>query len=235
MSFTVSSVTFKSLVYFEFSLIYDGKKIIWSLYLQLYSLPLAVYWRARLLPHCSALPPSLWIDWQRERGFPLGSLSRPTDLCVWLWTMQHCLDYCSFLAQFEIRVHDASCFGFLSQDSGYFCLLIQILELFLLVPRKMPLVFWRGFRLLLLNWSLLLSPRNPTGPVISEEVLLKGSFEDGILCEAFPHSHFKFFSHRYHDLYFFDFYSLILSSGYELFEGKKPFFNSSQNPHFLLN
>ena len=59
--------------------------------------------------------------------------------------------------------------------------------------------------------------------------------EDGILCEAFPHSHFKFFSHRYHDLYFFDFYSLILSSGYELFEGKKPFFNSSQNPHFLLN
>lgn len=89
---------------------------------------------ALVLPHCG-LTDSVSV------GFLLGSLSCPTDLCVWLRTMPHCLDYCSFLAQFEIRCMTPPALVSFLKIQGIFVFDTNF-RIFCSSSMKMPLVFW---------------------------------------------------------------------------------------------
>lgn len=156
-------------------------------------------------------------------------LSPAPLICVSGYRPYHtCLDY-SFLAVWNQGAWHLLWF-FLKIQAIFFE--IQFWEFFVLVPWKMPLVSWPGFRLLLLNLKLVPQPRDPTGPVISEEVLLKGAWGTASSARPFPIL-IKLFSHGY-DLYS-DFTHDSHHQDMSSLKVKNHFLNSSPKSPFLLN
>ena len=71
-------------------------------------------------------------------------------------SLSYCLDNSSFIRHSEVRQVDSSSSILLSQDyigySRIFCISIQTVKLFVLVPWKIPLVAWYGLHWM--NWLI---------------------------------------------------------------------------------
>ena len=140
-SFIVSGLTFRSLIHFEFIFVYGVREcsnfILFHVAVQFSQHHLLK--RLSFL-HCISLPPSFVIDqltigvWVYLLFFYLVPL---IYISVFV-TVPYCLDDCSFVVQSEVRESDSSSSVFfpsrLLQLFGVFCVSIQVLRFFVLVP-----------------------------------------------------------------------------------------------------
>ena len=119
-SFIVSGLTFRYLIHFEFILYIVLESVLISFfYMQLSSFPSTTYQRdclfsilySCLLCH-RLIDHSAWVYFWVV--FPV-----PFYVSVFV-PVPYCFDYCSFLVQFEIRVHDTSSALLLSCYQGSF-------------------------------------------------------------------------------------------------------------------
>ena len=145
-SFTVSSSTFRSLIYLELIFIHGVKEssnfILSHEAVQFSQHPLL----KGPFFHCIFLPPLLQITDPNCVGFLLGFLSYSL-VHVHLdctCTVLYCFDYHSFVIQSEVREHDSSSspfpFSRLFWLFQVFCVSKEIVKFFILGQRKMPLV-----------------------------------------------------------------------------------------------
>ena len=140
-NFKISGLTFRSLIHFEFIFVYGVRK--WSSFilLQVVDQFSQHHLLKRLsLIHCTFLPPLSKIRYLWAFYFvPLIYIS------VFV-PVPYCLDDCGFVVEPGVRQVDSSNFILHSQDcfgySRFYCISIQIVQLFVLALWKIPVVAW---------------------------------------------------------------------------------------------
>ena len=148
MSFIDSGITFRSLIHFEFTFVYDVRKC--------YSSPFSTgswpIFPAPLVKEIVFSPLYILASFVKDK-VSIGSW-------IYLWAfypvpliyisvfvpVSYCLDDCGFVVETEVWQVDSSSSILLSQDwfgySRIFCISMQTVKLFVLVLWKIPLVAW---------------------------------------------------------------------------------------------
>ena len=157
-----SGLIFKSLINFEFILVYGVRRcsnFVFCMYLS--NFPHTIYWIDCHCPIvCSWLLCQMLID-RKVMGLFLGSPSCSIDLYVWFYasTMLFWLLWLCSIVWHQVVWHHQfhSSFSRLLWLFGVFCVSIQIFGIFVLVLWNMPLVSWEElcwiFRLLWVVWT----------------------------------------------------------------------------------
>ena len=146
-SFIVSSLTFRSLIHFEFIFVYGVRKCSSFILLQVVDQFSQHHLLKRLsFIHCIFLPPLSKVRCPQVHWF----ISGLSILFHWSIFLSLCQDHTVLMTCFgvepEVRHVDSCSSILLSQDcfgySSFFCISIQIVKLFVLALWKIPLVAW---------------------------------------------------------------------------------------------
>ena len=136
-SFTVSDLTFRSLIHFELIFVYGVRKCSSFIFLRVIDQFSQHHLLKRLFfLHCIFLPTLSKIRCPQVCGFISGLSILFHDLYFCLYAVPYCLDDCGFVVEPEVRQVDSSSSILLFQDCfGYlrFCISKQIVKLFVLV------------------------------------------------------------------------------------------------------
>ena len=116
-SFIVSGLTFRSLIHFQFIVVYGVRKCSGFILLPVDQFPQHHLLKRLSFLHCIYLPPLSKITCQQVRGFISGFSYFVPLIYVFVFVpIPYCLDDCGFVVQSEVRHVDSSSSILLPQD-----------------------------------------------------------------------------------------------------------------------